>query len=83
MFSVEQDKIVMTVADRILELTWRFGFFLLMSIYTGGFIAHLTATRLVMPFVSLNHLVELANSGKTPYKICIENDTAFSFAIQV
>lgn len=78
---LDAERIIAASSGRIFEITWRVASFLLVATYTGGFVAFLTSNPILLPFKTLNELVDYANEHN--YKICLENNTAFAFAVLV
>lgn len=60
---------------------WWLSVFALLSAYSGGLMATLAVSRIILPFEDLDGLIELMKQGK--YKVCIHANTAFHAAIQV
>lgn len=77
----EAERTIYAWSGRIFEVFWRFVAFLVISTYTGGFVADLTSSRIKVPFENLAELVSAATNGD--YKICVAKNTAFTTAVMV
>lgn len=79
-FSGSEDDPQTWSVQTFMSLWWVYVFALL-AVYSGGLIALLTTSHMVLPFTDLKGLAEAVKSEK--YKLCVESGTVTYGAVMV
>lgn len=75
------DRHIMCWSGRIFDVLWRICLWIIMTTFTSGFVAYLSATTFEIPFRSLEEFSEALSNEK--YKACVTVGSSLEMAIRV